>query len=387
MTSKESSLKRQNTITRVVCTFVFTLFTFFYLYYFQADLLTVMQHVFSKGQTHYEHFVGAVLITVVLTLIQVGVVKLVRRLDVLWALTFVPSAVCLTLLTDACPQAADGLIGFGSWVYVAPAVLIAYVLILWGSYKSGFAQAFAELTHGNARQLWVNLLVLLAVILMVCVGGNTDRTYHARIHAEQCLMDNNPDGALKTLKELGGSDENVTMLTAYALAQKNALADKLFEYRLNGGSRALMPDGDAVKFEILPDSSFYVRLGGWYVQRMTTMKYLDYQRRHKRMNHTAADYLLCGYLMDGNLDAFAACIGKYYAINDSTPLPKHYREALTLYTHLHSAPRIIYRSNVMDADFQDYQKLENSVKKGVERRNMLRDTYGNTYWYYYQYGR
>lgn len=385
MTSKESLLKRQNTITRVVCTFVFTLFTFFYLFYFQADLLTVMQHVFSKGQTHYEHFVGAVLITVVLLLIQIGVVNLVRRTAIMWALTFVPSALCLTVLTDARPQTTDGLIGFGPWVYVAPGLLVLYVLALLGGHTSGLAKTLAGQTWGNARQLWVNMLVLLAVILMVCLGGNTNRIYHARIHAEQCLAENDADGALDVVKHIGSSDENLTMLTAYALSCKNALAENLFEYRLKGGARALMPDGRAVKFEILPDSSFYARLGGWYVQRMPTMKYLDYQRRHNRINSRAADYLLCGYLMDGNLDAFAANISRYYTVNDSVPLPKHYREALTLYTHLHSAPRIIYKNNVMDADFQDYQKLENSIANKTERKNALRDTYGNTYWFYYQY--
>lgn len=71
-------IKRQETPIRVVCTFVFTLFSFFYLYYFQSDVLTVSQHVFSKGQTHYDHFVGATLITLVLLLLQVGVVNICK---------------------------------------------------------------------------------------------------------------------------------------------------------------------------------------------------------------------------------------------------------------------------------------------------------------------
>ena len=57
-------MKNQGVLTRVMCTFVFTLFCFYYLYCYQADLLTVTQHILSKGQTHYNHFVGAVLITI-----------------------------------------------------------------------------------------------------------------------------------------------------------------------------------------------------------------------------------------------------------------------------------------------------------------------------------
>ena len=38
----------------------------------------------------------------------------------------------------------------------------------------------------------------------------------------------------------------------------------------------------------------------------------------------------------------------------------------------------------MNADFQDFQKLENTILS-AQRTTALRDTYGNTYWYYYQY--
>lgn len=87
--------------------------------------------------------------------------------------------------------------------------------------------------------------------------------------------------------------------------------------------------------------------------------------------------------MDKNLDAFVENITKYYDINDF--LPKHYREALTLYVHSHTTPKVIFKNSIMDADFQDYQNMEHDITDTEERKNKLRDTYGNTYWYYYQY--
>ena len=44
-----------------------------------------------------------------------------------------------------------------------------------------------------------------------------------------------------------------------------------------------------------------------------------------------------------------------------------------------------YHDNVLDADFEDMQKLEKSIADARERQTALRDTYGNTYWYYYMY--
>lgn len=383
--SKESLIKRQETPIRVVCTFVFTLFSFFYLYYFQSDVLTVLQHVFSKGQTHYDHFVGATLITLVLLLLQVGVVNICRKVQMAWAFTFVPSALCLAALTDVEPSDVDGMLHFSSGVYLLPIGLIVFGLLVWTAKATGLLQSLSFTVRSTQRLLWYNLLVLLLCMLFVCTCGNGSKVYHARAHAEQCIMDGMVDEALLAIENCGSSDENLTMLTAYALAQKNALAERLFEFPVKGGSEALTPYAKNMKFELIADSVFYSKLGGWYVQRMPTMKYLDYQRRHGRMNSMAIDYLLCGYLLDRNIDAFAANVTKYYEVNDSVALPKHYKEALVMYTHLRSTPRVIYNNNVMNTDFEDFQKLEKSVADERERQTALRDTYGNTYWYYYQY--
>ena len=62
------NIKSNDILVNITCTIVFVVFTFVYLYCYQADLLTAMQHVFSKGQTHYNHLIGASLITFILLL-------------------------------------------------------------------------------------------------------------------------------------------------------------------------------------------------------------------------------------------------------------------------------------------------------------------------------
>ena len=377
----------QDTLTHVLCTFVFALFSFFYLYYYQADLMTIMQHVLSEGQTHYNHFVGAVLITIVLLLIQVGVVRLFQRMRLAWAFTFIPSTLLLAMITDVSQSgvASNGFIEFGWGGYVLPLCLISYFVVVWLLNTSGMAEKHSHVFMDQTRQLWVSLSVMLLMMLFVCGWGNSDRVFHDRIHVEQCLVDNDVDEALRTLQQHSDADENLTMLTAYTLSRKGLLAERLFEFPLKGGSALLMPNGNNVGFGLLADTTFYAYLGNAYLQRMSTMHYLDYQRRHKRLNRRTIDYQLCAYLMDKKLDAFAHNITKYYEVNDSVKLPKHYKEALILYTHLHSNPCIVYHDNVLDADFEDMQKLEKSIADARERQTALRDTYGNTYWYYYMY--
>ena len=383
--NSKSSISNLDTLTHVVCTFVFVLFAFFYLYYYQAGLLTVMQHVFSGGQTHYDRFIGAVLITLVLLLLQILVARICRKTSMPWFAVFLPSALCLAALTNVSVSPDDGILHFGLLAAGLPVALLVYGALVYAGHSSGFFVACSKIPAGPERKLWGNMLGLLLAMLFVCLTGNGNRMYHDRIYAEQCIMDGDYKQALQTIRRRGTADRSTTMLVAYALSRSGQLGERLFEFPLAGKSEALMPDGGDVRFELLPDSSFYAYMGGWYVQRMPTMRYLSYQQRHHRINRRSADYLLCAYLMDRNLDGFAKNIGRYYTVSDSASLPKHYREALLLYGHLRSNPAVVYTNSIVEADYQDFRKLEKSIADSRERRTAMRDTYGNTYWYYYEY--
>ena len=64
---------------------------------------------------------------------------------------------------------------------------------------------------------------------------------------------------------------------------------------------------------------------------------------------------------------------------------QHYREALVLYTHRRANPLVVYKNQVMDTDFDDFQKLEDSISESSARRLALFEQYFGTYWYYYEY--
>lgn len=375
-------VRRTDRLTSLLCTSLFAVFAFVYLYCYQADLLTVMQHVFSKGQTHYNPLIGALVITVMLVLLQMGVANLCRKARVASAITFVPSVLLLTMLTDVHFVGA-GAFNVGNWSLALPVLLLVFALLVWGSYTTKFSEFVADRIMSPCRKLWINLAIMFSLMLFVCLVSNGDKTYHARIHTEQCLLKADYDGALQAIERCDRPDSCLTMLTAYTLSKKGLLADRLFEHQLVGHSASLLPDSSNVRLEILPYRIIFQYLGGWFTQKMSTMRYFDFMQRHGMLKKQATDYMLCSFLLDKDLDAFVDNIGKYYAINDS--LPKHYKEALLLYTRLHSTPRLVYNSNVMNADYQDYQKMERSYADERERKNALRGTYGNTYWFYYQF--
>lgn len=371
-------------LTRVTCTFVFTLFTFYYLYCYQADLLTVIQHVLSKGQTHYNHFVGAVLITVLALLLQVGVVKIFQKMRLAWALTFVPSALCIMMLTNVEVSSADYQLVFGAWRYASPVLIVLFVAAVWGINKSGVLASLPRLLFGAMRELWANLLIVLLLMLSICFAGNNDKYYHVRIHAEQCLIDNDFAGALDAIRKYDVADGNLSMLTVFALSKSNELGEHLFEFPILGVDE-MLPNGKDIKFAIYPAYKLYTYLGGRYIQSMASRQFINFQRRTHHVNKPMADYILCAHLLDRDLNAFVKDLPKYYEVNDSVPLPRHYSEALTLYMHTHTNPSIVYNNNVYTTDYEDYQALERKFANKRERKNMLHRTYGNTYWYYFDY--
>ena len=134
-----------------------------------------------------------------------------------------------------------------------------------------------------------------------------------------------------------------------------------------------------------PNDSIYKFLGAKPRQSMGVSAYLAALQKQGYATSAVKDYILCGYLIDRRIDDFVRELPKYYEINDKLPL--HYREALTLYTHLRSNPLLVYHNVVMDTDYEDLQNLEKSIAESSARELAVYDIYAGTYWWYYKYGR
>ena len=100
---------------RVVCAVVFLLFTFCWLFFFQADMLAVAQHGLSHGVTHYNRIVGAIIITAVLFLVHLLVFALIRLSRRTHALTYLPSFLLLAFVSGLSSP-----FSWGAWLWAAP---------------------------------------------------------------------------------------------------------------------------------------------------------------------------------------------------------------------------------------------------------------------------
>ena len=332
-----------------MCVLVFCVFTFCYLFFYQADLLYVEQHMLSGGATTYERTVGAVIITLVLQLLQVGVATLTRLGRGAHFLTYFPSLLLLTVLTNYAPG-DDGRFTFGYWLWAAPIALVVYVLLI------ALVRPLSLFNTGHTPP-WGNLLGMTVMTALAGLLGNGDALLHYRAGMERCIMRRAYAEALAIGTTT--ADAGLTMLRACALAEQGLLGERLFEYPLS-------PAATAADLQEAP------------VYMLPRQTILTTANRH------AADYKRCMCLIDGNLDTFAHLMVQdtlYNTGGDTLSnvalMPKHYREALILYTHMRSTPMAVCRDEVLDADYEDFTHL---LRSGDER---LAATYAGTYWYYY----
>ena len=96
-----NSQKKSGTITlRVVCAVCFLVFSFLWLYFFEADAIAVAQHALSHGMTTYFPLVGAIIMTSVLYGLQCIISTFVKIPRNVYALTYVPSMLIIAFVSD-----------------------------------------------------------------------------------------------------------------------------------------------------------------------------------------------------------------------------------------------------------------------------------------------
>ena len=376
--------KKNSTITtRVMCAIVFCVFSFSWLYWFQGDVLAVAQHVLSDGVTHYDRTVGALLITLFLQILQLVVSTIVRLQRRTHALTYLPSFLVLTVVSDVNSD-IDLHFSFGSWYWIVPLVLLIWGGLVWLARQVMPFQPDKEPTGVFSRRVWINMMLMSVMMLTVAAVGNTNAVFHYRAHVETVLLQHDVDEALRTGKRSLETDEHLTMLRAYALSLKGELGERLFEYPVVGTGNDLLPmTTSRSRMLLLSPDSLFLYLGAKPRGRLTAYRYLELLELDTLATAAVADYRLCCMLVDKRIDDFARLLPTYYAVNDS--LPKHYKEALTLYTHQRSYPTVVFHSPVMDEDWADFQRLEAQYQDERERRGKVEDHYVASYWYYYFY--
>ena len=374
------------------------LFSFCYLFFLQGEILAEAQFVYSKGITTYNILIGAIIITVVLQIIQ-WVVGLLSALPSRWhALSYMPSMLLLAILTDV-NQAAMEHFSFGAWVWVAPLLLVAYIIAV--VILRAFARGDDASAYDLKSQTYPNYIILFALILVV--GGIPQSTdvYHYELKAERLILAQDYEAAAQVGERSLRTSARLTQLRMYALSKQGLLAERLFEYPQYDGSRGLLDVTDTLANYRFSPQRICSHLGARCGSSIhTTERYYQLMLGDSLWNQHTADYYLCSLLLDKKLKTFQQQLPRYYNLSDSIPqaydhLPKAYREALLLVGKRQYAleGKVVVGTDTVAtltdaellAQFRDYNELQADFKDETERVNRMHREFGKTYWWYYDF--
>lgn len=395
-------------LIRYSCGILFIAFTFSYLYFLQGEVLAEAQHVYSKGLTSYNLFVGAIISTAVLQLVQ-WVVAMLSRLPSRWhALSYVPSTLLLIIFTDA---TSDVLLHFtfGAWMWAAPAILLLYVVAV--AVIRALYHEDEESIYGVKTLMYPNYIILFVLILIAGSMSHTSDVYHYELKTERLILEGDYAGATEVGKKSLKSSRRLTQLRMYALSRLGELPERIFDYPQYYGAKGLLDVHDTTPYYRVPTSDICHHLGAFCGKSVRDEKrfYELLYAADTLANEHTNDYFLCTQLLNNDLKSFLRSLPRFYryvyepGVNDSLPplkpdsLPRAYREALLLAANQRYAydGKVVighdtlatFTDTAFISAYRDYCHIKASITEERERINRTHRAYGHTYWWYHDYSK
>lgn len=305
-------------------------------------------------------------------------------------------------------------------------VIVAYAIVAWLA-TAGVGMAFTTVWHqlllaaGGLVLAWLLMITdkrlrhrsritpqtfgvnfqffavqMLLLCLYVGVGNGVTDLQHYELRTAQALQSKHPKHAYKVGDKSYATSHRLFAMRCYLMAttHKKGLGDEVFSQMVPAGGAAslLLLPTDNYQQLLLPASKLEGLLGS---QRHANEGALAYLHRCAWLSafkgdgkHTAAaDYYLCALLLERKLDLFAKEIVNYYPTEVAqSKLPRYFAQALILYQRTRTQPKVFYTDSNIEANYRDYTDMADSIPDRTVRNNMLRYSYGETYWWWYSYG-
>lgn len=305
-------------------------------------------------------------------------------------------------------------------------VIVAYAIVAWLA-TAGVSMAFTTVWHqlllaaGGLVLAWLLMITdkrlrhrsritpqtfgvnfqffavqMLLLCLYVGVGNGVTDLQHYELRTAQALQSKHPKRAYKVGDKSYATSHRLFAMRCYLMAttHKKGLGDEVFSQMVPAGGAAslLLLPTDNYQQLLLPASKLEGLLGS---RRHANEGALAYLHRCAWLSafkgdgkHTAAaDYYLCALLLERKLDLFAKEIVNYYPTEVAqSKLPRYFAQALILYQRTRTQPNVFYTDSNIEANYRDYTDMADSIPDRTVRTNMLRYSYGETYWWWYSYG-
>ncbi len=365
----------------------YLLYLLLFFGYYQADVLC---YLCSRLTGHpYEAWPGW--LALLLTLVSAGLLRWSGRFTIRRGMTpFIP-CVCLSWLIIVLLS-----FPFRSSLWIGLWGLGGVLLI-------GLETLVRRVRHRRQvtvpwKHLLDSIIGLLLLALYLGLGAGARDVDHYELRTARDLQLGRDKEAYKVGERELATSPRLFALRCMVMARTHrmGLGDQLFAQPVPaGGSRNLLLPDDRRQAVTISVDALYSLLGARPKAGEEPLAFLrrcaelaQRQGRIGRGEHLIApvDYYLCGLLLDRRLDDFAREVKRFYPLRvRQSKLPAYYAQALLAYMRQRTNPAVAYHDSAVEANYHDYNEMGDTISNRVVRTNRLRQSYGETYWWYMEY--
>lgn len=366
----------------VVSNLLFILFSYCFLAYYQGDVLVSMHHVWAGGRTVYTPEVGAAVITGILFFVNVLIAWLCRFGKLLHVWAYFPSMLFLGALADSCTKGLEQGIQATGWYWAFPILAISFIAL--GVYIRIHVLPWLKRDlHPSVIGCTQLVLWLLWALMVVCMSNN-DSIFHNEKKVERYLVAKQYDRAARVAIHANQTSRMLTLLRNTALAESGQLGDKLFSYPQPYGEEGLLFFPKRVRGFRYNADSLYMKIGTLPRSSDTPGTYLDRINADTLVTAMATSYHFASALLEKDLNKLMHMMANP-SVADADKWTRHNKEAVLLYHYMQAKTDTLVRDSLLQHRFQDYLNVQASETNQKRQRNVLKEKYGDTFWWYYQY--
>lgn len=372
---------RLQRVVMALCAILFAVFSFLFVAKSQSVLLELLYDEVATGKLQYNAYVVGGVISVALTIFALWLNKFTGFKREWTAFSFMPSAMVLAFVTDIDRSLYTGEYDYLKWIIVLAIGVFAYAAFSFVLRRILFAKIKNVAMSAN-RIIWRNLVLFVILFSLVGFLSNGEENFKREALVASYYKKGDTDNALKVGYLSNVASHSLTVQRAYILAKGGMLGDRLFEYPQYYGADGLIPAKEQVS-PLVPDS-VYALLGASPLQGEEALDVFKRALKNDNVSSAAKDYYLSALLLDRKIVEFTDNVKTLYPDTETANLPKHYQEALVLYSSINGDS--VQAGPVMQEQFNAFKALEAEHEDILVRGNYLRRHFGRTYWWYFLYG-
>ena len=376
---------RLQRVVATVCATLFAVFTFLFVAVYQAPLLEAFYNEVATGKLGYNPWLVGGVVSLLLTVLALWLNRYAKLRREWTALAYLPSALLLAFITDIDRRIyTGGGISF-LWIFIFVSGFAVYGFVAFLLRRILF-EKIKDVTMVTNRVLWRNVMLMALLICLVGTLSNSEENFKRETLVKSYYDKGETAKALQVGVKSHDASRELTVMRAYILACEEKLGEYIFEYPQYYAADGLLPKPQRTS-PLVPDS-VYKLLGAMPFDGEASMDFLSRIAHTDSATNASKNYYLTSLLLEKRLIEFKDEVLGMYGTCSADSLPKHYREALMLYTDIVDTAEVVsfeINDDVMRATLDALRAEEAKHDDVFVRGNYVRRNFGRTYWWYYLY--